>query len=293
VHLLVLASYVLGIGLLGALQGGELPDDDPPAARKEGSAPPPIQAKTQPALSADPVELIGSTALQLALFGAFFGVAWLASRATRDDLLLRWNRRWWQPWVWGFAYSIAMRIVLGLIVTMVLTAAAVWIMATQGIEFTQAGFNAAAAEVGKGLQPDMSHLVDADAIEHSPLYLFLNATLISFLLAGFREELWRAGMLAGCRALFPTLYGQRRGQVIFVLLVAIVFGLGHWPQGLGGVFLTTLLGLILGTIMVFHRSIWEATLAHGFFNALSFVGMHVLYRVKDQYPELERLLGGG
>lgn len=290
VHLFVLASYVLGIGLFGALQS----DDTPSPATGEGDTSEETQnERPPPALSADPIELIASTGLQLALFAAFFGVAWIASRANREELLLRWNRRWWQPWVFGFAYSIAMRLVLGVIVTVVLGVAAAWIMFNQGDGFSQTGFNDAASEVGRELQPDMSHLVDAEAIENSPLYLLLNATLISFVLAGFREELWRAGMLAGCRALFPKLYGTRSGQILFVVLIAVVFGLGHLPQGWGGVFLTTLLGLILGIIMVFHRSIWEATLAHGFFNALSFVGMHVLYRLKDHYPELQKMLGGG
>lgn len=294
VHLIVLASYVLGIGLLGALQKPARGEQETDSTAQTGDATAePADEKPQPALPADPFELITSAGIQLALFGGFFAVAWLASRANRDDLLLRWNRRWWQPWLFGLGYSIAMRIVLGIIVTVVLTVAAVWIMVAQGLEFTQAGFNSAASEVGQSLQPDMTHLVDADAIENSPLYLFLNATLISFVLAGFREELWRAGMLAGCRALFPRLYGTRFGQVAIVVGVAIVFGLGHWPQGLGGVFLTTLLGIILGLIMIFHRSIWEATLAHGFFNALSFVGMHLLYRLKDHYPELQKILGGG
>ncbi len=294
IHLLVLASYVLGIGLLGALQKDDTPEKPASATTQEDDA----SGTTEPeapeiALPADPLHLILTVGIQLALFGGFFGIAWLASRASRDDLLLGWNRTWWKPWLWGLLYSVGMRFVLGIIVTIVLTVAAIWLMASQGLEFSQAGFNTAATQVGKGLQPDMTHLVDVEAITNSPLYLFLNATLVSFVLAGFREELWRAGMLAGCRALFPRLYTTRFGQVGFVILVAIVFGLGHWPQGLGGVFLTTLLGIILGLIMIFHRSIWEATLAHGFFNALSFVGMHLLHRFKDHFPELQKMLGGG
>jgi uncharacterized protein len=117
-------------------------------------------------------------------------------------------------------------------------------------------------------------------------------TLVSFVLAGFREELWRAAMLAGCKALFPALYAKRRGQVLCVIGIAIIFGIGHWSQGPGGVVLTTLLGVMLGLIMVFHRSVWEATLAHGFFNASSFVLMHLLFKYEDQFEQLQKYLPG-
>ncbi len=41
-------------------------------------------------------------------------------------------------------------------------------------------------------------------------------------------------------------------------------------QGWLAVGLTGLLGLGLGLIMVLHRSIWPALIAHGYFNATSF-----------------------
>ena len=294
IHLIVLASYVLGIGLIGALSDdGDAKKGDPAVEQSSEAQAAADEPAVQPALSANPGELLFTVFTQLAIFAAFFGVAWLASRARRDQLMLRWNRNWWFPWVLGLGYSFAMRIVIGIIATVLLATAALWIMASHGIDFNQAGFDSATTDLGKRFQPNMKHLVDADAIENSPLYLFLNATIVSFLLAGFREELWRAGMLAGCRALFPKLYETRRGQLVFVVLIAVVFGLGHTPQGLGGVFLTTLLGIMLGSIMVFHRSIWEATLAHGFFNAASFVGMHLLYRFKEHFPEIQKMLGGG
>jgi membrane protease YdiL (CAAX protease family) len=204
---------------------------------------------------------------------------------------MRFNRRRWLPWVLGLGYSFAMRLVIGIITIVLLTVVALWMMATQDVEFSQAGFDSITTELGTKYQPDVKTLVDVEAIANSPIYLFLNVTLVSFVLAAFREELWRAAMLAGCRGLFPGFYESRKGKVLFVLLVAIVFGIGHWPQGPGGVFLTTLLGIMLGLIMVYHGSIWEATLAHGFFNATSFVGMYFLYRLKDQYPELQKMLG--
>jgi membrane protease YdiL (CAAX protease family) len=55
-----------------------------------------------------------------------------------------------------------------------------------------------------------------------------------------------------------------------VVIVAIAFGLGHWPQGAMAVLLTGFLGVGLGAIMVFHRSVWPAVIAHGLFDATSF-----------------------
>jgi hypothetical protein len=54
--------------------------------------------------------------------------------------------------------------------------------------------------------------------------------------------------------------------------------------------LTGLLGVMLGTIMIFHRSIWEAVLAHGFFNATSFLAMHLLFKYPDWPERLQRWL---
>jgi membrane protease YdiL (CAAX protease family) len=67
-----------------------------------------------------------------------------------------------------------------------------------------------------------------------------------------------------------------------VTIAALVFGLGHLPQGWGGVAVTAAMGLGLGLIMVLHRSIWEAVLAHGFFNATTF---GLLYLLAKFFPE--------
>lgn len=292
---MVLASYVLGIGLIGALSEADETKTNtaPQTESTEGTADTKSKETIEPALPADPIQLTIATFYQLAIFGVFFAIAWAASRADGKQLFLKRNGKWWFPCVTGLGYSLAMRIIIGIVATVLLAVAAIWIMAKNGMTFSHEGFNTITSDLGQKLQPNMEHLVDKNAIMNSPIYLILNATLVSFVLAGFREELWRAGMLAGFRALFPRLNAGRGGQFLFVVVVAMIFGLGHLPQGWGGVLLTTLLGIMLGTIMIFHRSIWEATFAHGFFNGLSFVGMHLLYRLKDHYPEIQKMLGGG
>ena len=55
-----------------------------------------------------------------------------------------------------------------------------------------------------------------------------------------------------------------------VALIAIVFGFAHLGYGLIAVPVTALLGFCLGAIMVAHKSIWPAVMAHGFFDATTF-----------------------
>ncbi|HTH46562.1 MAG TPA: CPBP family intramembrane glutamic endopeptidase, partial [Candidatus Limnocylindria bacterium] len=69
---------------------------------------------------------------------------------------------------------------------------------------------------------------------------------------------------------------NRWGQAAGITLAAIIFGLGHVPQGPAGVLLTGLLGIGLGWAMTLHRSLWVAVLAHGFFDAASFLGLWAL-----------------
>lgn len=89
------------------------------------------------------------------------------------------------------------------------------------------------------------------------------------MVAGLREELWRASFLAGLRTLWPRQFGSKVGQVCAVFIAAIVFGMAHLSMGILAALFAGVLGAGLGLIMVFHRSIWPAVLAHGFFDATS------------------------
>jgi membrane protease YdiL (CAAX protease family) len=48
------------------------------------------------------------------------------------------------------------------------------------------------------------------------------------------------------------------------------------------------LGFCLGLIMIFHRSIWPAVMAHGFFDATTFA---ILPWVKDLLETTQKTLG--
>jgi membrane protease YdiL (CAAX protease family) len=122
--------------------------------------------------------------------------------------------------------------------------------------------------VGKN-RPDVETVVDINAMKQNPAYFWLTITLVSFVVAGLREELWRSGFLAGLRTIFPGAFGSRRGEVLAVFLIAVIFGAAHINMGVLAVAMTGVLGIFLGLIMMFHRSIWPAVLAHGFFDATS------------------------
>ena len=112
-------------------------------------------------------------------------------------------------------------------------------------------------------------MVDIAALRDNPAYFWLALTVVSFVLAGLREELWRSSFLAAMRALWPRRFGSTVGRVCAVFIAAILFGLAHLSMGILAMLFAGLLGLFLGLIMVFHCSIWPAVLAHGFFDATS------------------------
>ncbi len=219
-------------------------------------------------------DLLAMSAENLVIFGIILGLA-LAFRGVRaNELLARWTGTW-QPWVFGFGHSLGLRLAVALLV-----------MTVGGILIAVSHFTGQNPEALKELRPNVENLVDPGALRN-PTYLLLCTTLVSFVVAGLREELWRAGVFRFLFDLLPDRGQTRRGQIIAVVVAAVIFGLGHWPQGIAGVALTGTLGLGLGAIMLFHRSLWVAVLAHGFFDATSFA----LLALVERLGILEKLKG--
>ena len=256
VHLLVIGSYPLVIGLLGGAAG----------------------AGREPALTRGARGLLLVCGLQLLVFTAVILLSLAASRASRDDLLLRWRGGGWLVPM-GLGYSIALRLLIGLVA---LGVAAAVILSRLATPQELQGFVSAN-------KPAVETLVHVPALQADPLYFWLTLTLVSFVVAGLREELWRSAFLAGLGAVWPRLFGSRPGQLIAVAVAAAIFGFGHLMQGWVAVGLTGLLGLGLGLIMVCHRSVWPAVMAHGFFNAASFALIPWAVR---QMQHLQPLPGG-
>ncbi|MGO9201597.1 MAG: CPBP family intramembrane glutamic endopeptidase [Limisphaerales bacterium] len=248
-HLLILGAYPLAVGAMGWHR-----------SRVHG-----------PVLGHEAHRLVAVCSFELLIFGVVFGLAWLASRASRQSLLLPWRGGFWVILL-GLGYSIALRLAVGLaaatVAMVLLVTRLVSIQSLQGFVLAN--------------RPDVQALVDVPALRQDPLYFWLTITLVSFVVAGFREELWRSGFLAGMGGVWPRRFGSSQGQLAAVALGAVVFGLGHLAQGPLAVLPTALLGLGLGAIMVLHRSIWPAVLAHGLFDATTFVVLALLPWLGDQ-----------
>jgi membrane protease YdiL (CAAX protease family) len=239
IHLLLLAGYVIGLGLAGAL----LKDAD-----------------SEPAMPGDVESLAKMCALEFGLFMIVFAAAWSFSRARRDELFLNW-RGGLRPILWGILYSIGLRV--GVMVVLAVVALPIYSLKGE--------------KAVEDLRPKSEAVINTTALK-DPVYVAFAVTVVSFGMAGFREELWRVGIMAGLAGFAPAIFKSRRGQFMAVAIAAVIFGIGHAPQGWAGVFITAVLGLALGCIIVRHQSIWEAVLAHGFFDATTFAALYLVIR---------------
>jgi membrane protease YdiL (CAAX protease family) len=206
--------------------------------------------------SGDPRE--GACAGEVLAFGVFFAVAWAFSRASKDDLLLRWRPGWWVVPL-GAVYSVGIRMIAG-VVALFLTVIVV------------ASTHASTAQVqnfAETHRPKVETLIDLQAMSDNPAYFWLNVVLVSFVVGGLREEFWRSSFIAGLRALWPRVFDSENGGILAVGIAALFFGVGHIPQGWLTAGIITIVGFLLGVIMTLHRSVWPSVMAHGFFDAAS------------------------
>ncbi|EDY20671.1 Abortive infection protein [Chthoniobacter flavus Ellin428] len=235
VHLVIMASLPIIAGFAGK------------ASRGEG-----------PALTDNVRGLLFVTGYEVLFFAVIFGLAWLFSRATRDDLLLRWRPGYWVVPL-GALYSVAIRLAVGVIA---LIAASIFMVITRPSMSAVQNF-------AQANRPKVEALVDFNALSHNPVYFWLTLALVSPVVGGLREELWRSSFLAGLRSIWPRTFASERGGYFGAAVAALFFGLGHYPQGWLAMGMITIVGFLLGVIMTVHRSIWPAAVAHGLFDATS------------------------
>jgi len=214
----------------------------------------------------------------LLFVGIFLGAAWLFSRASKDDLLLRWRPGYWVLPL-GALYSVAIRLILFMASVILL------LLVVAFLKVSVAQVQAFAVDH----RPRIEKLLDPQALTENPAYFWLNVTLVSFVIGGLREELWRSSFLAGLRALWPRTFGSANGGVLAAGVAALFFGFAHAPQGWLGVAIVTVVGFLLGVIMNLHRSVWPSVLAHGFFDAMSMAAIPWALR---HFPELHQLPHG-
>lgn len=241
--LLLMAAYPLVLGVLGFLVG----------TREAGDA----------ALPSTVRGLLWVSAENLGVFLLLFLFAVFAGRPTARELHAL-PLPGLRTWLLGAGYSVALRLGIAVLaLAALLVAAAVLTLKGGSLDSLTAA------------RPQVENVLDPRALR-DPAYFVVSITWVSFVVAGLREELWRAVVFAGLLRWRPHWNDSQRGRFLVIGLAAAIFGLGHLPQGWAGVGLTALLGAGLGAILLFHRSLWMAVLAHGFFDATSFVFLRLL-----------------
>ena len=96
--------------------------------------------------------------------------------------------------------------------------------------------------------------------------------LIALFKGGFTEELWRIFTL--------TRFEEWLGKPgLFLALIAgsVVFGFGHYYQGLSGLVSIAIIGLLYALVYLRRRHALEAVFAHATFNMISIVLGYVMY----------------
>ncbi len=206
-------------------------------------------------------QLLYFCTLQLGVFAVLWAVTWALSRANREQLFFRplGAKGMLKSVAGGFGYSLLMRLLIVFVTILVF----LWL--------TLIGFDI--KQITKTLQSGAEAIKTAFSpafAGHDSLYKISLVVLLSFVVAGLREELWRAATLAGMRHLAPATWTEGRKNGVSLAVSSVIFGLAHLYQGAVGIVTTGILGVALGAIMLRHKSLWPAVFAHGFFDALSF-----------------------
>jgi membrane protease YdiL (CAAX protease family) len=170
----------------------------------------------------------------ITLVGAFFFVWWLV-RWRGESLAVLGLRKpptWWFVPAWGL---VALVVNIAAQLTLVPTLAGLFDLPA----------------------PDVSQY----NILRGNFRLFVAAALGSMVTGGFIEEVVYRGLMVD--RLAKVFGGGRRGRILGALGCGIPFGLIHFEWGVGGMFVTAIMGAILGLMfLVARRNLWPLVAAH-------------------------------
>lgn len=101
--------------------------------------------------------------------------------------------------------------------------------------------------------------------------------IVFAMFTGVHEEIFFRGfVLSRCRTLL-------RWNWLAIPVVSLMFGLVHAYQGPMGVVQTTVIGLILGVVATYSRSLWPVIIAHA---ALNMVGLGIIPWAEEQLKQI-------
>ena len=107
--------------------------------------------------------------------------------------------------------------------------------------------------------------------------------------AVWEETVFRGFLLGRLRASMPAQDAPRallRRDVLAIVLTGLFFGLGHGYQGVLGILQTTAVGVALGGLVVWRKSIWPAIGAHLAIDAFGLIMIKVLKPLLDTVMNL-------
>ena len=127
----------------------------------------------------------------------------------------------------------------------------------------------------KGLLPATS----VQGVDMSRLFRELHLLplwiLVALFKGAFSEELWRIFALTR----FEKRLG-RPGLILALVLGSVVFGFGHFYQGLSGLVTTVTVGFLYALVYLRRRRALEAVCAHATFNLISIALGYILFAGK-------------
>lgn len=104
------------------------------------------------------------------------------------------------------------------------------------------------------------------------LLIFL---FIGLFKGGFSEELWRIFVLTR----FEKAFGKA-GLISALIMSSLMFGVGHFYQGLSGMVSLSIIGLLYALVYLRKRSALEAVFAHSAENIISIILGYIIYAGK-------------
>ena len=128
------------------------------------------------------------------------------------------------------------------------------------------------------VQPILTALLgsaaERDLPDVSTIQLYLIFMVMIWTTASFGEEMVFRGFLMD--RLSKIFGGTRYAWVLAAFIQAAIFGVGHAYQGIGGILVTGVVGLVFGLLyLVARRNLWPVIIGHALINTVGFTVLHL------------------